>query len=222
MLPNRSLYLQAKKFITKRVDKILFKNMSREEIFTHIYKKHRWDRPEDIDLELTKTLHEELPKLLKKLQVKSMLDIPCGAYWMMNTVDLGFLDYTGADIVEYIIQNNTKKYANEKRRFLKIDILNDDLPKADIVYCKDLLIHLPLKDAVKSINNIKKSGATYLLVTTYPSVKENKDIHTGMWRPLNLNISPFSFPEPEFRIDMKTLNKEHRKEMSLWQIKNLP
>jgi len=196
--------------------------MSREEIFTHIHKKNRWENPEAVDLELIKNLCEELPQLLKKLEVKSMLDIPCGAFWWLSTVDLGFLDYTGVDIVEHVIQNDIKQYANAKRKFLKLDVLKDDLPKADLVFCKDLFIHLPIEDCLKSIKNIKKSGAKYFVVNTYPSVKENKDIPTGMWRPLNLNIAPFFFPEPEYRIKIKSMSKDLKDEMGLWEIKNLP
>ena len=196
--------------------------MSKEEIFTHIYKKNRWESEKAVDLEIIKTLREELPQLLKKLQAKSILDIPCGDFWWLSSVDLGFLDYTGVDIVEHVIQNDIKQYANEKRRFLKFDILNDVLPKADVVFCKDLFIHLPLEDCLKSIKNIKKSGAKYFVVNTYPSVKENKDIPTGMWRPLNLNIDPFFFPEPEYRIKIKSMSKALKDEMGLWEIKNLP
>ncbi len=216
------LFEQVKGLVAAGIDRILFKNMSNEEIFNHIYKKNRWKSDKSVSFELIKSLLEELPQLLKKLQVKSMLDIPCGAFWWLSTVDLGFLDYTGVDIVEHVIQNDMKQYANEKRRFLKLDILKDDLPKADLVFCKDLFIHLPIEDCLKSIKNIKKSGAKYFLANTYPSMKENKDIPTGMWRPLNLNISPFFFPEPEDRIDIKSLTKELKDEMGLWQIKNLP
>ena len=88
----------------------------------------------------------------------------------------------------------------------------------------DLEVYVVSNDIMlpKSINNIKTSGAKYLLVPTYPTVKENIDIHTGMFRPLNLLLSPFFFPEPEYKIEMETINKENRKEMSLWEIKNLP
>jgi len=221
MLPKKSLYSQAKKFAKKRIDKILFKNMSREEIFTHINKKNRWERDKDVDFELMKTLREELPQLLTKLQAKSILDIPCGDFSWLSSVDLGFLDYTGVDIVESMIQNDSKQYANEKRRFLKLDILEDVLPKADVVLSLYLFIHLSLEDCLKSIKNIKKTGAKYLLVDTYPSVKENKDVQTGMYRPLNLNIAPFFYPEPEYKIKMKTLEKGLSQEINLWQIKNL-
>jgi len=37
-----------------------------------------------------------------------------------------------------------------------------------------------------------------------------------------LNLPPFFFPEPEYRIEMKTLIKGLGKEIDLWQIKNLP
>jgi len=221
-MSKKSLFLQAKMFVNKRIDKIIFKNMSREEIFTHIHEKNRWERDEDVDFELMKALRDELPQLLKKLQVKSLLDIPCGDFSWLSSVDLGFFDYTGGDIVELMIQNNTKHYANEKRRFLKLDILRDVIPKADLVLSLYLLIHLPIEDCLKSFKNIKKTGAKYLLIDTYPSVKENKDVQTGMYRPLNLNIAPFFFPESEYRIKMKTLDKGLSQEINLWQIKNLP
>lgn len=222
VISKKSLFSQGKRFVKKRIDKIIFKNMSREEIFTHIHKKNRWERDKKVDFELMKPLRDELPQLLKQLQTKSILDIPCGDFSWLSSVDLVFSDYTGGDIVESMIQNDINQYANEKRRFLKLDILKDVLPKADLVMCLYLFIHLSLDDCLKSIKNIKKSGAKYLLADTYPSVKENKNIQTGMWRPLNLNISPFNFPEPEYRINMKTLEKGLTQEINLWQIKNLP
>ena len=222
MRSKKPLSALAKEFFAKKIDGIIFKNMSNEEIFTHIYKKNRWKADQSETFELIRSLLEELPPLLKKLEVKSILDIPCGDFHLLKTIDLGFLDYTGCDIVEHIIQNDIKQYANEKRKFLKLDILKDDLPKADIIFCKDLLIHLPLENCLKAIKNIKKSGAKYFMVETFPSLKKNTDIHTGAWRPFNLNIHPFFFPEPEYRIKIKTITKGLTKEIDLWSIKNLP
>ena len=53
-----------------------------------------------------KTLRNELPNLLQEFKVESMLDIPCGDFYWLKEVNLDFLTYTCADIVEHIIQEN--------------------------------------------------------------------------------------------------------------------
>jgi len=54
------------------------------------------------------------------------------------------------------------------------------------------------KDAPRDnvLRNIRRSGSAYLLVTTFPDRKENVDIITGNWRPLNMEKPPFNFPRP--------------------------
>ena len=43
---------------------------------------------------------------------------------------------------------------------------------------------------------MRQSASTYLLTTTFTAHGRNDDIKTGDWRPLNLDIAPFSFPHP--------------------------
>lgn len=83
-------------------------NPSPAEIFEDIYQNNRWGSSESrpgsgSELRTTDTLREELPKLLRYLNVKSMLDLPCGDYNWMSEVDLGGIFYRGADIVEELI-----------------------------------------------------------------------------------------------------------------------
>jgi hypothetical protein len=46
------------------------------------------------------------------------------------------------------------------------------------------------------VRNFVKSGATWLITTTFPSRLENADVRWSGWRPLNLEIAPFGFPAP--------------------------
>jgi hypothetical protein len=100
--------------------------------------------------------------------------------------------YTGIDIVEEIVQNNEKKYTSDKISFKKSDLTRDIVPKADLIICRDLILHLSYRDIFKILKNFKKSGSNYLLISTYWRHK-NKNVYnfsiTG--RAVNLEKSPF-------------------------------
>ena len=175
-------------------------------------------------IEVTETIREKLPALLKDLKINSMLDIPCGDFNWLKKVNLDFLTYIGADLVSGAIQHNKEKFSAKNRKFIKLDILIDELPKVDLIFCRDLLVHFSLNHIEKSINNIKKSNSKYLLTTSFPTKKENKDIITGRWRPINLEMPPFSFPKPVQIINencQEGVEKNYDKSLCLWKISDL-
>jgi len=200
--------------------------MSVESIFTEIYRENRWSGISrsgvGSDLTQTKVIRAELPKIFSQLGISSILDIPCGDFFWLKEVDLGSIPYTGAEIVDEIIVKNKEKYAKKNRKFVKLDILNDRLPKVDLILCRDLFIHFSFNDIRKSLSRIKESNSKYLLTTSYISTKKNQDIATGEWRPLNLLIPPFSFPTPLRIINEKsTIKHDFSKSLLLWKVENL-
>jgi hypothetical protein len=197
-----------------------------EEIFTQIYHSNAWEgisrSGTGSDLEQTKSIREELPKLLKELKVKTLLDLPCGDFYWMKEVNLENTKYIGGDIVQDIIDINNKKYSNQNRNFIKLDITKDPLLKVDLILCRYLLQHLSESKIWKALENIKKSNSKYLLTTVATGVKENIDINDGEYRPLNLLIPPFSFPEPQKIIDEKcTVPNCNDMKLFLWKISEL-
>jgi SAM-dependent methyltransferase len=195
--------------------------------FTKIYRTHHWHDPESAsgegsNLEQTRVIRRELPNLIADLKVRSMLDIPCGDYYWMQRLDLP-CSYIGGDIVEELVRKNAESFPGKTFRIL--DLISDELPTVDLILCRDCLVHLSFRNSLRALRNIKKSGTTYLLTTTYPAKTENADILTGSWRPLNLEIAPFHFPKP-----MRFINEEcpqdgglqADKSLALWQISDLP
>jgi hypothetical protein len=138
------------------------------------------------------------------MKITTFVDAPCGDFnWMKTVVFPEGVHYIGADIVTELINNNNFAYRCESRHFIKCDICVDILPKADILLCRDCLVHLSAEFITQAIANFKKSGSTYLLTTTFPTRTYNyqhiwNDAATGMcgWQPLNLQIAPFNFPAP--------------------------
>lgn len=209
--------------ILNKMSEIRFKNYTTEKIFTEIYEKNMWTDKESrsgtgSSLKKTMSLRKALPQLFKDYSINSILDIPCGDFNWMREVNLKSISYIGADIVEEINQNNIKKYSAENKKFVKMDILKDNLPKVDLIFCRDLFIHLSYEDIFKAVTNIKKSGSKFLLTTSFMAEKKNKNCSTGGWHPINLLIKPFSFPNPLKMIDEEDIK---RRSLLLWNISDL-
>jgi hypothetical protein len=149
------------------------------------------------ELAATARLRAGLPSFLARHAVRSLLDVPCGDFGWLSTVDLG-IAYTGADIVPSLVEENERRYGERStgRRFLKLDLTKDALPRADLVLCRDGLVHLSFENIGRAIDNIRASGARYLLTTTFLEHEVNSDIEDGDWRMLNLQREPFNLPPP--------------------------
>ena len=134
----------------------------------------------------TNTIRRALPPLLGRLGVRSLLDAGCGDFnWMRELVSA--LDrYTGVDLIAELIESNRRCYQSERREFHCLDFAEADLPRADMVLCRDTLVHYSLSGAKTVLRNLQRTGSRYLLATTFPGRGANNDIPLGGWRPLDM------------------------------------
>jgi len=137
-----------------------------------------------------------LPDLLANFGVTSLLDAACGDFQWMKSVDIKGVRYYGIDIVPAVVANNNRVYGSETRSFFRADITRDSLPQADLILCRDALVHLTLEDALAALHNFVRSNSRYLLATTYLDCDGNIETITGDWRLLNLRFWPFNLPAP--------------------------
>ena len=153
-----------------------------------------------------------------------MLDVPCGDFFWMKSVDMGDVSYTGADIVEKLIAENSARYGGEKVKFRHLNLLQDNLPKVDLVFCRDCLVHFSKGDVRKALENICKSQSQYLLTTTFTDRTSNADIVTGEWRPLNLEVEPFNLAKPIEVINEDCTQADgiyQDKALGLWRVEDI-
>lgn len=171
----------------------------------------------------TEVIRKELPNLFKELNIKTILDAPCGDFNWMKEVDLTNVDYIGMDIVDQIIDDNRSKYIKPNITFTNANIIEDELPTVDIVLCRDCLVHLTYENIFKVVDNFKKSKSTYLLTTTYPNLEYKNNELTGIWRPLNLEKYPFNFSKAsKYIIEEVNYNMRfHEKILALWHLDQL-
>jgi hypothetical protein len=125
-----------------------------------------------------------------------MLDLPCGDYGWMRTVELPVTRYVGADLLPEIVGPLAAANGDDRHEFLVLNLLHDRLPAADLLFCRDCLVHLSFGDIRLALENAVGSGIPSLLTTTFPGAESNEDIVTGDWRVLDLEQAPFRLPAP--------------------------
>ena len=188
------------KFVHHRWQVLRSNRQRAEAIFRVKYASNAWRGVESrsgtgSDDDQTRVLIAELPPLFRRLGVGSLLDIPCGDFHWMRRMDLTGIRYVGADIVPEVAEAN-QRFARDGVRFVRLDLVHDRLPRADLVLVRDCLVHLPYVEALHALRNLCRSGSIYLLTTTFPKRTRNSDTVLGGWRPLNLELAPFGFPPP--------------------------
>lgn len=201
--------------------------------FTKVYNKNLFHGESSIsgqgsDLKQTETLRIDLKFLLGKVGAKSLLDIPCGDFYWMSQVDLNEISYTGGDIVEDMVIKLNLEYQNASRKFKVINLVSEVPSINDVIFCRDLFVHLSNKDIKKCLNNIVLSGSKYLFTTTFTRDERNKDLSVfkrGVkWRTINLELPPWNFPKPKYLLNENCTEGNGAyagKSIAIWEIKDL-
>ena len=199
-----------------------------EQVFQVIHDTNLWGASESVsglgsEVSATEKLRAELPGLLREFGVQVLLDIPCGDFTWLGKTELPVSRYIGADIVETIVQRNRDLYPS--REFQHLDLCSSDLPAADLVLCRDCLVHLSFDQIERAISNLKRSRSTWLLTTTFLECEANDDIATGDWRMLNFELPPFGWSAP-VRVLVEGCTESgggySDKALGLWRIAELP
>ncbi len=204
-------------------------SLSTEDTFMEIYRSNHWSGENSVsgqgsDDSQTREITIQIPKLAGKLGVKTFLDVPCGDFHWFSKMDVHLDHYLGGDIIPEIVERNNRLYGAENRTFKKINLLTDPLPEADLLLCRDCLVHLSFSDIETTLNNIRRSKITYFLTTTFPKNSVNEDIVTGDWRIINLEKPPFNFRKPIMLINEKCTESNGSyadKSLGLWRIDQL-
>ena len=234
---NKSYWLR-KFFISKISDFFFSRQFIRKSIFSHIYKSSHWRDYHQLkinesisgwgsDIKSTANLSKDLLIFFKKNNIKKILDIGCGDFLWMNLVlnkYSNYDNYLGLDIVQDLINNNIKRYSNNKISFQQFDLIENKIPHGfDIVLVRDVFIHLENENILFSLEKLKKSNPIFLGITSTPSLKYNKDLKTtGRYRDLNIEISPFNLNNIFVKIFEDNNKNENKKDcLNIYKLSDL-
>ncbi len=148
-----------------------------------------------------------LRRTLRQRGVKSVLDLGCGDWNWMQTLNLPGVDrdldirYQGWDASPDLVQELADRYGLPGRIDFELrDITTAPLPEVDLIIARDVLFHLPLAQSVPLLDRIR-TRCRLFLSTSFLGENENSDIREylpiegwGFYR-INLNIAPFGLAE---------------------------
>lgn len=171
-------------------------------------------------LRATEHIRAALPGTLRDLDVRTLLDVPCGDWNWMCRLALDIDKYVGGDIVPSVVDANRHRFGDERHEFRVIDLCVDPLPSADLLLCRDAWIHFSYEDIRRSIANITRANIEFLATTTFPETTANTDVVTGKyWRHLNLEAAPFHLPPPMLSLP-DNFNRPDQV-LSIWRVSDL-
>jgi len=227
MIPNRPPVLAHERFVADREN---FAGLDLAARFDRIERTNLWGAATSVsglgsEDGATAAIREALAPLLQRLGVRSLLDAPCGDAGWIGRIKLE-IDYTGIDIVPSLIAANSERAARGEliARFRVADITRDALPKADVILCRDCLVHLSFHNIDRAVANFRASGADFLLLTTFPEWDGNRDCEDGDWRALNMERAPFNWPAPRELINERCEEGGggwRDKSLGLWRLDQL-
>lgn len=191
--------------------------------FTEIFDHKLWYIDNTFDglgsgMTYTETIRNTLPPLLKKWNIKSLLDASCGEFHWMRHVDLDGIHYIGGDIVERKIEINRAEFP--EKEWIVLDIIEDPLPKVDLWMCRDTIFHFPFEAVRDTFKNFINSEIKYILVSHHPDLS-NEETGYGGFNNICLTRPPFNFPEPLDMIDDSGSNYHIRRHMYLYAREDL-
>ena len=115
----------------------------------------------------------------------------------MQYVPLDGVSYLGLDMVPDVIARNRALFSSQARRFELFDAEFSTLPAADLLSCKDVLIHWP-NDTIRAFLAATKGRYRWSLFVyddqqslLGPHITANADIELGGFRAVDLAALPF-------------------------------
>jgi hypothetical protein len=196
-----------------------------QKLFTKFYNIHTVPADEDrgaSSIAYTQRLRDRMQDMFIRHGIRSMFDAGCNdCTWVSRLGDS--VEYHGGDISLSMIAQVWFKHPG-----LDVtvhDATTDAFPLVDVLFVRDVAIHLCQNDKWLLLDNWVRSGIPWILITQDPDVKENKDvvynteINEFPIAVVNWHLDPWKFPEPADRV--YEMSDDCGRNMSLWHVDQL-
>ena len=171
------------------------------EAFTDIYASGKWGTHGDAgtsgygsSLASTVMYRTFLEHFMAELGVHSVVDAGCGDWEFSQAIDWKGIDYKGYDIVASVIDRDRANFERSNVHFFVANVVDADLPRADLLIVKHVLQHLPTASVQKFLAQLPKYKHVLLVDSVNQSTLsgKNTDIDVGGFRELDVTRAPFN------------------------------
>jgi len=179
------------------------------DVFDKIYEHSYWGKGSGggSSPEATQPYKVFLEDFIRQPEIKSVVDLGCGDWQFSQFLDFGGATYIGIDASKRVIANNQQAFLRSGVSFVNLPSDCNDIPCADLLVCKDVLMHLSTKE-VQDIVSILPNFKYALITNDVPCLSAfgeiilalrrpfwpvvNREIKTGDYRTLDPTQRPFN------------------------------
>jgi SAM-dependent methyltransferase len=150
-------------------------------------------------IENVKPYLELLSNFIQERKVKSILDLGCGDFEIMKSLNLSTVRYLGVDTSSKIISRNKKVFPQKNLIFKHRNIVRFKPKNFDLVILKDVLQHCSNSEVSRILKNLNGTSKFVIITNdeSHPTIKANIEIASGDYRPILLDSHPFSLEVEE-------------------------
>jgi SAM-dependent methyltransferase len=207
-----------KEFINGLFNNLIKKRKKKKEnperIFREIYKNKIWGEKGDFFSgqgalpENTLKYRKFIENFIKEKKIKNAVDLGCGDFRVSKHINWGESTYLGVDVVPSLIKRNNKLYSNKNIKFIKKNIIEENLPDADLCIIKEVFQHLPNGAILKILKKIKKYR--YVIITD--SIVKNNENNLNKEIKMGGGREGMFLESPPFNQKIKRIIKYKRKD----------
>ena len=179
------------------------------DVFDKIYENSYWGKGSGggSSPEATQPYKIFLEDFIRQHDIKSVVDLGCGDWQFSQFLDFGGATYIGIDASKRVIAHNQQSFSRPGVSFGNLPKDCSDIPSADLLVCKDVLMHLSTKE-VQDIVSILPNFKYALITNDVPCLSAfgeiilrlrrpfwpvvNREIKTGDYRTLDPTQRPFN------------------------------
>jgi SAM-dependent methyltransferase len=157
-----------------------YQDLTTQQIFTKIYEENAWGKSDEQaqsffsgngshEKHIVATYVTAIQRFLSSLGEKpDVVDLGCGDFNVGLNIRAFCENYVACDVVPSLIEFNKEKYKALNVDFRVLDLAEDDLPKADVVFIRQVLQHLSNRHIENAIPKISSSYKFLVLTEHLP------------------------------------------------------
>jgi hypothetical protein len=139
------------------------KYRSPREVFGEIYHKNSWGGSArelysglGSRYQPAESYVATINKFIVLHKVHTVLDLGCGDFEIGRRLAADCTSYIGVDVADQVISRLNACFANDKIRFLCLDITSDELPDADLCLIRQVFQHLSNEQILRVLPALRK------------------------------------------------------------------
>ena len=160
----------------------------------------------------TQRLRDTIIELFERHNISSIFDAGCNDCNWIKIVSQ-FVQYQGGDISLAMVAD--AQHRHPELDMVLHDVTTDPIPKVDLLFVRDVAIHLNNHDRGQLWLNWYRSNVPWMLITHQTYIDQNTDVEYSTenfpFSAVNWQLPPWNFPDPLDQVIDPDSNS-----MSLW------